>query len=592
MPPAQSSHRSLVSWVAALVLSIVSLGGLAPSSALAQLPTATPEVLFPNDAFARLDTFEGLNLTKADKVYNAKQWRAAVAEYDAFVVEFPKSAAIPYALLRKARALALDGKRFEAIKQYTELLDYYPNAVIYAAPAVYYIGESHWNNGDTEKAVKAWTKMADDAEYSKHPLAAPAINQLASQLFKEKNVARAVEYWKQVAVDFRTSNPVASNQAANSVTYVYVRFKPDAAKLREFYKLVKGFDEKPAAVPEDAKDSHYWDHVRNFVRQHGTFTPEQETERNSYYRYWADQLAPLFLGWDDLHIDEFNWRLVYEADQAKWTARLDKQYADFQKTDEASYSRTIKWIRMLAANKAKVAEYYAKLNFDKMNNGQVIDMMFAAYDALKDVELARATFAKIKFDKMNDSEKTGQIYQHVMHRDEKTTVDICMMMTDKDYGKSLLMNYYHWRHLPAQGLPLAEQLVSVPAYANDATWKKAEMLHWLGKFQEAIGAYQAAFAVSNRVDPLFRIAECYVSLQKIEQAVGQLREIENFFKASSSDAALRIAHVYRDAGQKDKYIANLRGVLQKYRESSQSSNAHLELEALGIKNISGGTDAQ
>lgn len=590
MPPSTRSPRPVLFYVAVALL--LGVTGLA-SPVFAQLPTATPEVLFPNDAFARLDTFEGLNLTKADKVYNAKQWRAAVAEYDAFVLEFPKSAAIPYALLRKARALALDGKRFEAIKQYTELLDYFPNAVAYAAPAVYYIGESHWNNADTEKAVKAWTRMADDAEYSKHPLAAPAINQLAAQLFKEKNYARAVEYWKQVSVDFRAANPVASQQAMESVIRYYVRVKPDAVKLREYYKLVKSFDEKPAStIPEDAKDSHFWDHVRNYVRAHGTFAAEEADARNNYYRYWAEQVAPLFAGWDDLHIDEFNWRMAYENDVVKWTARLDKQYADFQKTDEASYSRTIKWIRMLAANKAKVAEYYAKLNFDKMNNGQIIDMMFAAFDALKDVELGRATFAKVKFDRMSDPEKHNQLYQHLIHRDEKCTVDICMMMTDKDYGKSLLLNYYHWRRLPEKGLPIAEQLVNIPAYANDVTWKKAEMLHWMGKYPEAIAAYQVAFSVSNRADPLFRIAECYAAMQKIDQAVGQLREIENFFKPNASDAALRIAHLYRDTKQQDKQIANLKGLIKKYPESPQSSAAHLELEALGIKNFGGGTDAQ
>ena len=73
--------------------------------------------------------------------------------------------------------------------------------------------------------------------------------------------------------------------------------------------------------------------------------------------------------------------------------------------------------------------------------------------------------------------------------------------------------------------------------------------------------------------------------------MASLREIENFFKDSAPEAGIRVAHYYRDAGQKDKYISSLRGVMKKYPDSGPSSTAHQELEALGVK-IGGGVDAE
>jgi tetratricopeptide (TPR) repeat protein len=110
----------------------------------------------------------------------------------------------------------------------------------------------------------------------------------------------------------------------------------------------------------------------------------------------------------------------------------------------------------------------------------------------------------------------------------------------------------------------------------------------MGKWQEAIAAYQSA---DNPPESLFYIAECLVADGKRDAAIAQLREIENFFKDSAPEAALRIAYLYRDGGEQKLYISNLRGVLMKYPASGQSSTAHQELERMGVK-MGGGIDAQ
>src|SRR3954470_14627581 len=81
-----------------------------------------PEVQLTNDQFKKLDQFESFALQKADKIFNGekKEYKQAAAEYEAFVLDNPRSKVLPYALLRKARCSHLTNKRNAAIKEYQE----------------------------------------------------------------------------------------------------------------------------------------------------------------------------------------------------------------------------------------------------------------------------------------------------------------------------------------------------------------------------------------------------------------------------------------------------------------------------------------
>jgi tetratricopeptide (TPR) repeat protein len=91
---------------------------------------------------------------------------------------------------------------------------------------------------------------------------------------------------------------------------------------------------------------------------------------------------------------------------------------------------------------------------------------------------------------------------------------------------------------------------------------------------------------------LYAIADCYVAMGRVDDAVQQLREIENFFVNESSRASLRIAYVLRGAGRQAQFVAELASVLKKYPRSGESSQAHHELECMGRSDIiRGGVDA-
>jgi tetratricopeptide (TPR) repeat protein len=203
------------------------------------------------------------------------------------------------------------------------------------------------------------------------------------------------------------------------------------------------------------------------------------------------------------------------------------------------------------------------------------------------VGLARNTYEKLQQDKWSDADRT-QLAHFLMQRDEVLTERICADMADKDYGRLLLMRFYHERKNADKALPLAGELTRFPAYAQEAYWVQGQMLQQKQKYQEAITAYQS----SDRPPiSLYAISDCYRALGKNDQALAQLREIENFFKANAPDAALRIAYLYRDMKDNKQYVANLRGILKKYPQSPQSNVAHEELERMGLR-IGGGVDAQ
>ena len=539
-----------------------------------------PEVAISSEDFNRLDTFEGHELTKADQAFAQKDYRSAGAAYEAFLLQYAKSPATAYALLRKARCLHLDKKRFESVRAYTEVLDYFPNAINYAAGALYYLGMCHSENGNLDLAMKAWTEMAQDKDYRKHYLAAGALTGLAGNLLKLNKPGEAATYYEQAAVDFRRSNPEVARDAITQVLRIRTLVEPNQPKLREFYEKVGTFENDPAKIDE----GNYWFRVRDYIRQFGRFADNDAKERDKVYRYWAETMDGKFPTWDDFQIDIANYRRVYENNPGKWMERLDKQFQTYQKVGD--YGRIVKWIGVYAGYAKKVQEYYAKLDFAQMTNPQLQDLLRVLFDNIQDAGMARNVFSKIHLDTLNENERI-QLARYLWQRDESCVEQTCQSIADKDRGRMELLRYYQWRRNAVKGLPLAAEAIKVPATAKDAYWIKAELLQISGKFPEAINTYQAA---DNPPQNLWRIVECYLALKQREPALQQLHEIENFFQDQAPEAALRIAHLYQDDRQKN--ITLLRAVLTKYPKSGQSSTAYQELRAMGVPIRKGGVDAE
>jgi TolA-binding protein len=563
---------------------------------------APQETSLTGEERAKLDTFEGVSIDKADKIFSDKDWPRAVAEYDAFIVQFPESKVTPYAILRKGRCLQEMQKRFEAIKVYQEVLDFFPDDVKYAAAALFRIGESHAQNGDVAKAMKAWFDLSEDQDYVKQPVGAQALNGLAENLIRQGKADDGIKRFEQVAVEFRTANGDAARAAIARVVPHHVRGKPDLKRLRDFYVAARTFEHTPHAPGGDlATDEAFWRTVRKAVGENDSFTEAQKGEREAFYRYWAGQLQAALPSDDDQQIALADYTRAADRDDAAWVARLDRQFTAHQK--DGDFARIVLWIGTFigGGNPAKAEEYYRKLDFAKMSNADILALVYALVEKEAEPGLAVNTFEKLRLAEMKDAEKQSICDRMRSHHKYPGSRDIavraCLGFNDATQGRLAALRYYHWRcrygHIrtPADftdGIALAADLQTIPAVAKEAFSIGGNLLQWSGKPEEAIKAYQQA---DSPPDTLFWTAECLAKLGKLESAVGQLREVENFFKDQAPQAALAVAYVYRDAGVKDKYVRSLRGVLKKYPKSGESSQAHQRLEEMGLP-IGGGVDAE
>lgn len=563
-------------------LIILAMAGLL-ASALGQ------EVELAEDDKKKMDPFEEHNLGKADKAFKEKQYRAAAAEYDSFLLEFPQSRVRAYALFRKARSIDLDNKRFDAINKYKEVLDYFPNAISYAAGALYYIGQCYMDTGDPENAIKAWVEMAQDKDYRKHFLAAAAVNKLAENAWKEKNYEKALAFYEQAVVDFRTANPHAAHTAMEKVIEYRMKTSPDESRLRAFYIKAMGFDPKPQQIVGDPVGAPaYWSFIRSQVRQFGTqFNDTQASARRQFYRYWADAMEGKFPDNDDFQIDYIDFRYVQENNLGKRVQRLDAQFAKYQKPDDTA--RIIKWLNLFMENKAKIDEYYSKLDLAKLGQAGTEQLVFALLNQ-KEYAMALNAFGKLSFQNMTDAAREAiarRLWDYTKAGFSITALErIAGSFADKEYGTMILLRYYYWIGNVSAGLPLAETLKASPKFSTEALTITGDLYFGSRQYDKAIPCYQQA---NNPPATLFKTAECYSRMGKVDSAVTTLREVENFFVKDAPRAAMTIASLYQQAGLKDKYVAALRALIKKYPGSLESSAAHQELEKMGLK-TGGGVD--
>ena len=592
-PPTANHRRPTRGPLAFLLAFVTGVAVVAPLPALGGIGD-TPETSLTDDEYKKLDTFEAHSLKQADEAFSDAKKRdlaRAAAEYDAFLVEFPRSPAVPYALLRKGRALQLGGERFAAIKEYGEVLDYFPNRIRYASAALYHTGEAHWQNGDEEQALKAWAEMAEDEDYSKNELAATAVNALAAALWQRDQKERATGYWEQVARDFRAKNPQEAADAIDRLVPHYIRHKPDEPKLRTLYADLQTFHDKPRRIEgEVGENREYWDTLIDRINRNGRFEENDAAARESYFRYWSQQLAqasPRFQDWDDYQIALANYQRAYEDGIDNWYRRLDAQFA--RGYDDGDWGRITRWIQLYQGHDVKVAEYYKRYDFARMGNGQIIALMRTLYD-VNQPEIAEGVFGRIRLAELKDEDRID-LARYFWDRSREAVERVLASMDDRDRAMFELLRF----HADARkgdteaGLELADEVVKLPEYANEAYWLKGEMLKEAERYADAIAAF-SQFQPRDKNDPahLWQIADCYRRMNETDRAVGQLQEIENFFESAAPAAALRIADYYGDAKRQAEQVRQLRAVIAKYGNTGQAAKAHEQLERMGFKTGGGG----
>lgn len=550
---------------------------------------AGQEITYPGEAFAKLDTFEGVNLEDADKLFIKGDFQGAYAAYKAYSFEFPKSKALPYVLLRLGRCLHKLDKRNAAIKSYQDVVDYFPDDVAYAAAALFHIGECHGQNGEEEKQTAVWARMVKDDGYVTQPNSGTALIHLGTEMQKLGKHEEAAEYQWRTAVAFLKTNPNAAKAAREAVIRHYVVRSPNHEKLKEFYIAASGFDGQGRETGKPEEDARYWVAVFKYALEKN----DDAALREKACAYWTAKLGDRFTDNDDLRRLWCDATLVHEKDPAGWQARMEKQFA----VKPATIARVLQWCGYLKPDPAYRSAFFAKQTkpmLASMKPTELMELMANLQHPHQMHEEAQLVMRAVRTDGMTDEEIKRFAMLAANYQTEEEVLRHLARIKDKLFATKARFDYYlsrSHRNPPYMEKALAEipELLKSPQYADGLNWTKATLLQGLGRHEEAIEAFRAA---NKQPESTWEIAQCLRAMKQFDQAISTISELESLGGPIASRASLEVANIHLSAGDKAKEVGQLRTVLRRYPKTGESAAAHDRLEAYGVALVGGEAEAE
>ncbi len=550
---------------------------------------AGQEITYPGEAFAKLDTFEGVNLEDADKLFTKGDFQGAYAAYKAYSFEFPKSKALPYVLLRLGRCLHKLDKRNAAIKSYQDVVDYFPDDVAYAAAALFHIGECHGQNGEEEKQTAVWARMVKDDGYVTQPNSGTALIHLGTEMQKLGKHEEAAEYQWRTAVAFLKTNPNAARAAREAVIRHYVVRSPNHEKLKEFYIAASGFDGQGRETGKPEEDARYWSAVMYYALDKN----DDAALREKACAYWTAKLGDRFTDNDDLRRLWCDATLVHEKDPAGWQARMEKQFA----VKSATIARVLQWCGYLKPDTTYRSAFFAKQTkpmLASMKPVELMELMANLQHPHQMHEEAQLVMRAVRTDGMTDEEIKRFAMLAANYQTEEEVLRHLARIKDKLFATKARFDYYlsrSHRNPPYMEKALAEipELLKSPQYADGLTWTKATLLQGLGRHEEAIEAFRAA---NKQPESTWEIAQCLRAMKQFDQAISTISELESLGGPIASRASLEVANIHLSAGDKAKEVGQLRTVLRRYPKTGESAAAHDRLEAYGVALVGGEAEAK
>jgi tetratricopeptide (TPR) repeat protein len=577
-----SIQKKICQWTALLLFVI-------PFGTKSAAEVAGQEILLPGDAFAKLDTFEGVNLEDADKKFLAGDFNGAYAAYKAYTFEFSKSKAMPYVLLRLGRCLHKLDKRNAAIKAYQDVVDYFPDDVAYAAAALFHIGQCHGQNGEEEKQTAVWARMVKDDGYVTQPNSGTALIHLGTEMQKLGKHGEAAEYQWRTAVAFLKTNPQAAEAARKAVIFHYVVRSPDHEKLKEFFIAASGFNGDGRNTDKPEVDARYW----STVLQTALDKNEDVAAREKSCAYWTAKMGERFTDNDDLRRLWCDATLVHEKDPAGWMARLEKQFA--MKT--ATIARVLQWCGYLKSDPKLRSEFFGKHTkpmLASMKPVELMELMAQLQHPHQMHEETQLVMRAVRTDGLTDEETRRFALLAANYQTEEDILRHLARIKDKLFATKSRFDYYlskSHRNPPFMEKALIEipELLKSPQYADGLTWTKATLLQNLGRHEEAIEAFRAA---NKQPDSTWEITKCLTALKHYDQAIKTVSELESLGGPIASRASLEVANIYKISGDKAKEVGQLRTVLRRYPKTGESGAAHDRLEAYGVALVGGEAEAE
>lgn len=471
------------------------------------------------DQVKGLNAFERAQYLKAAELFRDENYKAAAAEFEKMKVQFPDSPALPYAIFMQARSQHGADVRNQAVKTYQEVLDYFADDVWVAAPALYFMGVAHFDNGDTAKGLAAMKKLVADGDYAVEPVAAGAFRRLGDAYHGQGEDPKAVEHWKKAAAfyDVNRDDALAGRNAAT-----------------EYYLATGNFAGYWAWRPGQEADEAS---VRSAVLVAGDRADEAFDPSNDYFRGKNEEV-----------------RTKAAAAFHKW---YRSRKSAFVTTDEKweYYAKWLWFMRLRYRDRAElelVASEVLEVLEGEPGHREHDERL--AWAAARMRETGLYDLAGMLLDRMTNRARAAYEEHHIMAAQDKWAEAADRLrdvenMGDEDWARRAV---------------------------NSRAWIYKERLR---KYDEAIDLYQQ---IDNPPSTLWDIQTCHYRAGRNKQAMAVLTEIENMFPAEAARAAWQKTYYLHKAGDKKLAVAGARRILKVYKKDAVASDAHRLLEEYGV----------
>lgn len=498
-----------------------------------------------NAVYQELDVFARDQYQKAETAFEKKNYKLAANEFKRFTLEFGATPAVSAAAFMHAHAVMYDEKRYEAIKLYQEVVDFFPDDTNYAPAAMYYIGAAYIANGDVRQGLKELEELVESTRYKGHPLVANALESLADNYRKNDDWVKYFKYGTRIHSEYFGSNRRESEEMRRELTEWYLK----TSRYKEIEEL-----NAIHAYKDGKANAGYWYYIWDCAygstlanARNAFYTPKEEPERKEaiekFWTYWlsGQEVITKHSRWE-WQRRSLEYLLRYRRGaKEEWSKLLDETVANNK--DDAQVRHVIKLL---------------------MSYG-MLERARELFPLVKDQQGLYVWYS-LELINSNQFEEAAHVIGKIVDPG-----------VQKWRTYELYARQNDWKHCVET---LKEIKDNDPDRAVRATWALADIYRERTRqYEDAVKLYQS---IAEPPNTSFRIADAFKRWGRQRQAHETYTEIENFFPAHAAKAASYRGHMWLDFGDKEQAIAEFRRILKIYKGTPEASDAHVQLEKLGV----------
>lgn len=492
------------------------------------------------ERYKKLTEDERYQMNQAQRLFNAGNYIAAQNEFEKYIALFEDSDANSYVQYMIGECQRRRKNRYQAIKDFTGVLDYFPDSPD-APAAIFGIAVCRQDNGEVTQAMQLYEQME-----KKYP----------------DYIDTSIALWKLAEFDGKRGRQESRHQRITRIVenFKYADLRRRSKESRETYKRAvwhvvwANLSKNDAVAAAEALQKFYSRRNAVWWVAHNTYHRGVSLKRQGRAK------------------DAKKWLLMARNTYATYV----KEFPNERNTKEAMamIARSVGEAGDLQGALAEFAKYFEVYPDDddgRVQVGRTLEQwgMF---------EKARAEYAKMR-NKWRGYMEIARSFEREKKLDDMALAyDAALDALPKNAAATRWETFRSYERLRKYDKCLEVLTILAtqhPGHAREANYRIGGFRQRRGEYTKAIQAYRTS---EKEPDSLYRIGECQTSLGKYKQARQTYQQIMGFFKGQEGRALQRIVGVYEAEGNSTGAIKTLKLICDRYPKGQESSWAHQRLE--------------